>query len=67
MNNLKNLKTDWENLDKSDFSEKIEFEYDENDPLYIKLNEMADEIDMPIEDLISALIYQHYKNSLDSF
>lgn len=64
--NLLRIKNEWDQMDKSNFSEKLELEYDENDPLFIKLKTMAEEIEMPIDEFISALIYERYKNELES-
>ena len=64
INSLRVLKDEWDQIDKSNFSEKLEFEYDENDPLYVKLKEMSDELEMPLNDLISALIYKQFKSEI---
>lgn len=56
------MKEEWETLDKTNFV-SMEIDYDESDPKYIALKDLAEKANMKIEDLISKLIIEWFENN----
>lgn len=62
MKSLEQMKEEWETLDKTNFV-SMEIDYDESDPKYIALKDLAEKANMKIEDLISKLIIEWFENN----
>lgn len=62
MKSLEQMKEEWEALDKTNFV-SMEIDYDESDPKYIALKNLAEKANMKIEDLISKLIIEWFENN----
>jgi hypothetical protein len=64
--NIKELIDNWQKLDKTSFTENIELEYDDDDPVYVRLKAMAEENNVEFSEFISALIYDWYLKDTES-
>lgn len=62
--NLQEIKDNWENLDKSSFTENIEIEYDDDDPVFLQLKSLAEEANMDLSEFLSALLFDWFKNEI---
>lgn len=58
--NIKEILGMWEKLDKTSFTESIEIEFDDDDPVYVRLKDLAEENNVEFSEFISALIYDWY-------
>ena len=63
--NIQEMKENWLKLDKSTFTESIELEYKEDDPLYLKMKQLAEENEMEVSELINMLLYGWLKTDLE--
>ena len=52
-------------MDKSSFTESIELEYKEDDPLYLKMKQLAEENDMELSEFINMMLYTWIKEDME--
>ena len=65
--NIKEIKDNWNKLDKSSFTESIELEYKTDDPIYLRMQQLAEENEMETSEFINMMLYELIKNDLEMF
>lgn len=63
--NIKEIKDNWLKMDKSSFTESIELEYKEDDPLYLKMKQLAEENEMELSEFINMMLYTWVKEDIE--
>lgn len=63
--NIQEIKDNWLKMDKSSFTESIELEYKEDDPLYLKMKQLAEEYDMELSEFINMMLYTWVKEDME--
>lgn len=63
--NIKEIKDNWLKMDKSSFTESIELEYKEDDPLYLKMKQLAEENEMELSEFINMMLYTWVKEDME--
>jgi hypothetical protein len=63
--NIKEIKDNWLKMDKSSFTESIELEYQEDDPLYLKMKQLAEENEMETSEFINMMLYTWIKEDME--
>jgi hypothetical protein len=63
--NIQEIIDNWNKMDKSSFTESIELEYKEDDPLYLKMKQLAEENDMELSEFINMMLYTWIKEDME--
>ena len=63
--NIQEIKDNWLKMDKSSFTESIELEYKTDDPIYIKMQNWAEEYEMDTLEFINMMLYEWIKQELE--